>query len=371
MAYVEVLTNNGLTVEQWENEIFAEWIGHLWWNNLMGTSSNAVIQVKDDLTKSAGDAVNFGLRGLMQGGKVTGNSKAAGNEGTVLFDNQRVVVDNVRHVIKIEDVPMTNQRTAFNVLTEAREALVEKAAKSLDDDITTGLSDTDTGRVRGRYLYGAADSNWNATHATALATIDNAADQLTSNMIDIAKRKALIPVNATSKMRPMRIVGGEIQTGMSFEDWFVFVGHTYAIRDLVNNDAAFRNAQLLLPPGSNADSIIRKGQSFKGSWNGTLVYEYDSIELADNTNSVQTAQNLLLGAQAQFIAWAQRSKFGEDDEDIGHDLLFELHEIRNGGTTGVDKAVFTGPTSGASTRADGNAAEDHGVVHVFSAAVGD
>jgi N4-gp56 family major capsid protein len=369
MAYTEILTDHGITAEQWDADIFAEWIGHLWWNNMMGTSSNAVIQVKDDLTKSAGDAVNFGLRGLMQGGVVTGNSKAKGNEGRVDFFNQRVVVDNVRHVIKIEDVPMTNQRTTFDVLTQAKEALVEKAAKSLDDDITEGLSDTSVGRVRGRYLYGAADSNWNATHATALANIDNAADQLTSNMIDIGKRKALIPVNATAKMRPMRIVGGEIQSGISFEDWFVFVGHTYAIRDLVNSDAAFRNAQLLLPPASNRDSIIYKGQSFKGSWNGTLIYEYDSIELADNSNSVQTAHNLLLGAQAQFIAWAQRTKFAEDDEDLGHDMLFELHEIRNGGTgstvSGVDKAVFD------RNSIDGSTNEDHGVVHVFSAAVGD
>lgn len=348
MAYTEILTDHGLTEEQWDNDIFREYIGQLWWRFIMGTGSNAIIQVKDDLMKSAGDAITIGLRGRMQGGKVTGNAKASGNEGKVDFFSQRVVIDNVRHVIKIEDVPMTQQRVGFDVLLEAKDAVVEKASESTDDDITTEFSTT-TNRVRGRYLYGAADSNWDATHATALANIDNAADQLTSDMIDIAKRKGIITVNATKRIRPMKLM-----VGKSFEEWFIFVGHTYAIRDLVNNDAAFRNAQLLLPPNANRNSILYSGASFKGSWNGTLIYEYDRIALVSST--IQTAHNLLLGAQALAIAWGQRSRFGEELSDIGHDIAFESHEIR-----GIEKLEFTDMTT----------PEDHGIVHTFSAAVAD
>ena len=348
MAYVEILTDNGLTVEQWDSDLFEEYLGQLWWKNLMGTSEESVIQVKEDLTKSPGDAITVGLMGEMQGGKVTGNSKGKGNEGRVDFFNQRIVVDNVRYLIKIEDVPMTQKRVGFDVLQKAKRALVTKSRLGLEDDITTALTTIGAERVRGRYLYGAADSNWNASHTTALTAIDGTNDVLTAAMIDIAKRKATIPVNATAKIRPMMV-----KVGKNFEEWFVFVGHTYAIRDLVNSDAAFRNAQLLLPPNANRDSVLFSGSSFKGSWNGVLIYEYENLPLIAST--IQCAHNLLLGAQAAAVVWGQRSKFGEEEEDLGHDRIYETHEIRE-----ESKLIFSRSTT-----------EDNGLVNLLSAAVAD
>jgi hypothetical protein len=292
------------------------------------------------------------MRGLMEGGKVVGNATGVGNEGTVPLYNFRLVVDNVRHLVRIEDIPMTQQRTAFNVLTAAKDALNEKNALDLDEAITVVLSDvTSAGRVQGRYLYGAVDSNYNATHATALANIDATDDTLTLDMINIAKRKARIPVNAEARIRPMRV-----KNGKNFEEWFCFVAHDLAIRDLVKNDAAFNNAHLLIPPQSNAMSPLFSGSAFKGNFNGVLLYEYDRIQLASNTNSIQTAHNFLLGAQAGVVAWAQRPKFGEEFFDLKHKVTYETHEIR-----GIGKVAFAGRTT----------VEDNGVVHVFSAAVAD
>src|SRR3972149_19546 len=316
----------------------------------MGTSEESVIQVKEDLTKSPGDAITVGLMGEMQGGKVTGNSKGKGNEGRVDFFNQRIVVDNVRYLIKIEDVPMTQKRVGFDVLQKAKRALETKSRLGLGDDFTKALTTIGAERVRGGYLYGAADSNWNATHITALTAIDGTNDMLSTAMIDIGKRKATIPVNATAKIRPMMV-----KVGKNFEEWFVFCGHTYAIRDLVNSDAAFRNAQLLLPPNSNRDSVLFTGSSFKGSWNGVLIYEYENLPLYLNTNSVQCAHNLLLGAQAAAVVWGQRSKFGEDEEDLGHDRIYETHEIRE-----ESKLIFSRSTT-----------EDNGLVNLLSAGGGD
>jgi N4-gp56 family major capsid protein len=351
MAYVEILTTHGLSEEQWNNDIFEEYIGMMWWKNLMGTSEDSIIYLDEDLTKEPGDAITVGIMGQMQGGKVVGNAKAKGNEGRVDFYYQRLTIDNVRHVIKVEDIPMSQKRVGFRLLEKAKRALQTKSQLDLDEEITTQLSnnsDTAHGRVRGRYLYGALDSNWNATHSVALTAVDNAADQLTTNMIDICKRKALIPVNATAKIRPMRV-----KNGKNYEEWFTFCGHTYSIRDMVNNDAAWRNAQLNIPPGSNSDSPLFTGSSFKGSWNGTLIYEYERINLVSST--IQVAHNLFLGAQAAAVVWGQRSKFGEEESDIGHDMTFEAHEIR-----GVERLYFDRAT-----------VEDSGVVHCFSAAVAD
>jgi len=354
MAYTEILTSYGVTVSQWENRIAAEYIGQLWMKNLMGPTQDSVIQVKQDLTKQPGDAINVGIRSQLKGGYVSGNTFGLGNEGRVEFYNQRIVIDNVRHLVRFDDVSMSQKRVGWDLLNQGREALVEKARIRLDDDITTALSDTSTGRVRGRYLYGAVDSNWNATHATALTNVDNTADQLTSNMIRIAKRKALIPVNATAKIRPM-----SVNTGMNFEQWYVCSCHPYGVRDLVDNDAAYRNAQLLLPPNGNRESSLFTGNAYRGAYDGVLIYEYDRIQLVSST--IQVAHNLFLGAQSGTVVWGQMPKFNEQEQDLGHTISYETHEIRK-----ASKLVF-GRNAIDSTISD----EDNGVVHVFSAAVAD
>ncbi len=348
MAYTEILTAHSLTNEQWDETLYEEYTKMLWWYHLMGTSIDMPIQVKNDLQKKPGDAITIQMMGQMAGGLVTGNNVGLGNEGSVPFFGQRIVIDNVRHLVRVDDVPMTTQRVNFDVLQSVKRALALRTKERLDEELTSAMSIVTTGRVRGRYLYGAVDSNWNATHATALANVDNSADQLTTAMIDVAKRKAkLIPV-ATAKIRPMRV-----KNGKNMEEWFTFTGHTLAIRDMILNDASWKNAQLNIPPQSNAESPIYTGSSFKGSWNGTLVYEYEEIQLIAST--IQVAHNLFLGAQAAAVVWGQMSKFGEEEQDLGHRVTYENHEIR-----GVEKIVYDRATQ-----------EDNGIVHVFSAAVAD
>lgn len=213
MSYIEIVTSGNSAVtseEQWNNIIHKEYLGQMFWKPLMGKSESDVIQVSETLSKQAGDAETFRLRGQLEGGKVTGNSKGIGNEGTVNFYQQRVTVDNVRFLEKFEDVPMSQKRVGFDVIMAGKDALTEKQSYGMDDDVTSALTTIGAERVRGRYLYGAADSNWNATHATALTAVDNTADKLTSSIISIAKRKALVPVNATMRIRPTKIKVSEI-----------------------------------------------------------------------------------------------------------------------------------------------------------------
>lgn len=366
MAYTEIATSGNSAVvsqEQWSDECHREYVGKLMMKWLIGAGEDAIIRVKEDLTKKAGDAITERYASAQSGGTVRGNARGAGNEGTMAFYAQRFIVDNVRSLHLITDVPMTEKRVSFSVKDEMKHALTSKHAETFDDDIVAMLCDTGAGRVRGRYLYGAADSNWNATHATALTAIDATNDMLTSAVIDIAQRKAVIKGTGVSqKIKPTRV-----KNGMNYEAWFVFLGHTYAIRDLVNNDAIFRNNQLLLPPRANSDSIYFSGSHFKGSWNGVLIYEYDRLPLVSST--VQCAHNVLLGAKAGVLAWGQRTKFTDDTvpsaaNDYGHDYGAELHDIRTKLVTGSSnnlKSVYN----------DGTNSHDYGLVNVFTAAVAD
>lgn len=364
MAYTEILTNGNSAVvaqEKWSDECHREYVGNLKMKWLMGGEPSSVIFVSEDLTKKAGDAVTIRFAMAQSGGTVRGNAKGEGNEGNMSFAAQRFVVDNVRTLHKMEDVPMTEKRVSFSVKNEMKWALTQKHARTFDNDMVAMLCDATapTTRVRGRYLYGAVDSNWNATHASALTNIDNTADQLTGAMLGIAKRKAVINgTGVTQKIQPTIV-----KNGMKSEEWFVFLGHTYCVRDLVNNDAAFRNAQLMLPPGSRDNSMFFTGTHFKGSWEGVLIYEYDAMPLVSST--IQVAHNLLLGARAGVVAWGQRTKFTDDNTlDYGHDYGAELHDIRNKYGLGSSNNLKTILSNGSTT-------EDYGLVNVFAAAVAD
>ena len=352
MSYIEILTDNGLTQEQWDDQLFTEYLAELQWKHFMGKGPTAIIQVKEELTKEDGDAITIGMRGRLTGGRVDGNGTGIGNEGTLDFFNQRITIDNYRRLVRIRNVRMSNKRVGFNVLEQAKLALEDEAAQDLNADITDALCDTASGRVRGRYLYGAADSNWNATHATALANIDSTNDRLTTDAIEIMKRKAVIPVNALVKIRPMKV-----KSGKNVENWFCGHFHTYNFRDLRKYDAAWVNAHLNIPPQSNEMSPLYTGAWFKGAWEGVLMYEYDQMPLdaTAGASSIQVSHGLVLGAQAAAVVWGQRSKFGEEDIDVKHTKVYELHEIR-----GIQKLVFNRSTP-----------EDNGVVHGFFAAVAD
>ena len=354
MSYIEILSSHDLTEELWDRKINSEYLSSLQLKHFMGETTMAPIQVKMDLAKDAGDAINIGIRSQLIGGRVDGRNKAKGNEGRVEFYSQRITIDNVRHVEKFEDVPMSQKRVGWDLLNQGREALVEKAQIALEEDLINTICDATTRRVRGRYLYGAADSNWNATHATALQNVDNTNDKLTTNILRIAKRKAQIPVNAYAKIRPMRIV-----TGQNMEEYFVSLHHPYAIRDLVDGDAAYRNAMLLLPPNSNERSPLFTGSFFKGVYDGVLVYEYDRMPLVSST--IQVTHSIMMGAQAAAVCWGQMAKFEEDEEDMGHDKIYGLHEIRGMAKIGWSRNAADSSISD----------EDNGIVNIFVAAVAD
>lgn len=355
MAYTEVLTGHDITAEQFDDMCHEEYISELKLKWLMSSGNDSVLVVKEDLTKKAGDAITINFATAQTGGTVRGNAKGIGNEGSISFYGQRFVIDNTRTLHKVWDVPMTEKRVPFSVLEEARNALNQKHAETFDDDIMVGLTDTSVGRVRGRYLYGAADSNWSATHASGLTNVDNASDKLTGAMIGTAKRKAVINgTGVTEKIRPTKVVNGLKQ-----ERWYTLFAHTLCIRDLVNSDAAFRNAQLLLPPGNRGDSVFFTGSDFKGSWEGVLIYEYDRMPLISST--IQVSHCLLMGAQAGAIVWGQRAKFGEEFEDLKHNVIYEYHDIRNQNTLAA---------GGYNIKMIRNSV-DHGLINVFAAAVAD
>lgn len=361
----EILTNSNtaqVAQEKWNDQCFQEYISEYKFKFLFGTDDNAIIKVMEDMKKGIGDAFTQRYVTSQRGGVVRGNATGAGNEGDMDFLAQRFVVNKVRSLHKIKDVTMTERRVSFSVKNEMKNALTEKHTETLEDDTIAMMCDATGGRVRGRYLYGAADSNWNATHATALQAIDATNDMLTIKMISAAKRSKaeLIGTGVTSKIKPHKLMNGK-----KAERWYVGYFHPYSIRDLIENDAAFRNQFLMVPPGSN-ESVFFTGSDYKGNVDGVLIYSYDKMPLISST--IQVSHNLIMGARAGILAWGQRSKFTDDTvpsaaNDYGHDYGAELCDIRNERVIGTSNNMKCINPEGT--------AHDYGLVNLFCSAVAD
>ena len=357
MSFEAILTGHSASITQWESQVMREYLRQPHWMKFAGTSDNAVIQLKTRLTAEKGDTINITLRSQLIGGIVTGNTKVEGQEGRIEFYNQEIVVDNDNVAVRMDNVPMVEQRPAFSALKSLRSAITDARGLRTDDRITSALSATSSGRVRGRYLYGAIDGNWDDTHDTALQNVDDADDQLTTRMVGIGRRKAEGPiVNATAKVRPMMI---NLGAKNGIQTWYTFHMHTLCARDLTLNDAAWRQPMLLIPSMMNSQNPIFTGSTFLGGFDGVLYYKWEGILLVSST--IQVAHNLLCGAQAGAFVWAQFGKFKDWSWNYGEDVGLKHHEINN-----VAKLVF-GRNAIDSSISD----EDHGVVHIFAAAVND
>lgn len=356
MGIQEILTTEGVVPEVWEAEASAEYLRQSFWMRFGGKGDNAVITMNEDLTKASGDAINTSIRSQLQGGVITGSTPTTGNEGHMFLYNFRLAVDDDKVAGKWKNFPMTQQRTAVKILNSLRSGIVDARRLRTDDRITSALTDTSSGRVQGRYRYGSAESNYDATAATAKTNIDNTDDQLKLSDVSALKRKAkVIGGNAQAKIRPYKVVVGE-SDGVA--EYFLYVNHDYAIRDLTQNDAAWKNPLLLLPPMMNAKSPIFTGASFKGGWDGVLIYEWEGIPLENST--IQISHGLFLGAQACVVAWAQHGKFTEEYTNYKKDIGLEHHEIN-----AIGKVVYDRNSQ------DGSTNEDQGVIHHYTPAVAD
>lgn len=336
-------TTHGVTAEQWSNEVFAEYLGQNPFFSFMGTGSGNLIQVKEELTKAPGDAITVQLRAKLSGTGVSGNTVLKGAEEDLVFYEQRILVDTLRHAVVLRG-EMSEKRTAFDLRNQAREALVDWASSKLKKDIIAALTITSTGRDRSRYLYGVTDANWNTTHATAMLNVDATNDKLTTAAISRAKRKALL--DGSRKMRPFLL-----KDGNKVEEVFVLFAHPYAIRDLLQ-DADFKALNTYIPT-TFGDSVLVHGQRYKGMWDGVMIFEAEMpVSTGAGAAGIDVAHNVLCGAQACAVAYGKHTNYKEDIDDYGHQNGFAIDEIR-----GVSKLVFNGI--------------DHGVVHLFTAAVAD
>ena len=108
----------GLVVQQWEDKFFSQYLHDGGFKPLMGTGENAVIQVKEDLSKKAGDSITIALVNRLNNAAVTGSSTLEGSEEDLVSRSMRIHVDKRRNAVRVSE--MNEQKSAISLRQAAR-----------------------------------------------------------------------------------------------------------------------------------------------------------------------------------------------------------------------------------------------------------
>lgn len=360
----ETYVPSGLTVQQWDDKYFREYLNQNWFKQFMGTGSSKMIQLQEDLTKKPGDSVTFTLVNKLSGTAKDANEALEGNEEAVDLRSFQVRVRAYDHAVKFKKFEA--QKTAIDLRQAHRDVLMDWNMELDRDNIISAL-----GSINGvayasatenqkdawlvdnadRVLFGAAKSNNSANdHSASLLNVDASADKLTPDAISLMKRMAK---TASPKVRPIRA-----KSSIGASDGYVLFAPTQMVRDLAAHAtfvAANREAR-----NRGMDNPLFTGADYV--WENVYIYEIEDIPSlgAVGAASAVVRPCYLCGAQAIGMAWAKRPETVEEMFDykravgLGITQWYKIEKMRFG----------SGVTDTADTK-------DHGVVTGYFAAAAD
>ena len=244
------------------------------------------------------------------------------------------------------------KKSPIDIREAARLALKDLQMRYLRNDIITALGSeggvayaTASAAQRNawnvanvdRVLFGTLKSNYNATQATALATVSNTM-KLSKAVVSLMKRIAQTAANANSDgIRPVMQEGDN-------ESYVMFVG-TNAFRDLkIDIGVEWQQAQ---ERGKNNPLFVGTTSIY---WDGVIIREIPEIPAtgAVGLTAAVVAPIYLCGAQALAAVWGMRTKMTiakEDDYGLKNGVGFmEMRKIDKitYGATGADWGLVTG-----------------------------
>jgi N4-gp56 family major capsid protein len=346
MALTTVTAN--LVEEKWDNDYFESYVRANRFNRYMGTDSNSIIQVKQDLTKSAGDRIHLSLIAELSGAGVTGDTLLEGSEEALSNYEFPIVVSTLRNGVAV--TMNQEQFTGIDLRNAAKAQLKNWSMKDLRTDIITALGsiagtayasaseaakDTWVAANSDRVLFGDGSVGGFTDHSADLALITTS---MTLNMALVSKLKARAEV-ATPIIRPVTV-------GEDSENYVLFCG-SGAFRDLkLEMSTVLQNAQ----ERGDGNPLFNDGDLM---YDGVIIRKIQEIPATGNvgTGSARVEPVYLCGAQALGVAWAKRTKTATETRDYGFVHGVAVHEMR-----GVEKCVFI-------------SSQQHGVVTGYVAAL--
>jgi N4-gp56 family major capsid protein len=350
----------GLTVEQWDDQFFVEYLSENRFSGEMGSDENNIIQVKENLTKKPGDRINYALVNKLTQDAVTGRANMEGNEEDMASRSYEQTIDKRRNAVRFAEVD--EQFSAISLRQAAKHTLKDWSMKDTETLIIQALASINgtnyasaSEASKDEWLIDNADRIRLGTgaavgtdHSTALATVtgDTASHLLTPAHISAMKYLAL--VTASPKVRPIRVAANG-------KRYFILYAHPAAFEDLKTN-TTITQAQREVTLEMENNRLFNGGDLL---WDGVIVKSVDEMNAEINSGFLNVgggtlndiAPCFLCGAQAVAAAYARRWKTVTEEFDYG-----DKHGVEISSIYGIGKMKFG---SGTSDTAD---LKDHGVV---------
>lgn len=332
----QTLSISALRAKLWYKQLFADVQTMLFMSRFMGEGANNPVQIVRDLTKQAGEYIEFGLSTKLSGDGVTGDDELEGNEEEILTYQDELHIDQLRHAVRLRG-RMDEKKVAYDMRKDAREKLRIWWAERIDREILWKLSgyttktfaNTPTAPSSGRAIWaGNAGADNSLTAAMVMDT----------KCLDAAKELAL---TVSPKVRPIKMEGSQ-ETG---ESKYIVIMHPYQFSALrkdpvwnqVQREANVRGSSNPLMSGAVAE------------YNGLIIYQHELAYYFTNSNSVTCARALLLGQQAGIFGEGENERWVEEEKDYKNKW-----GISAGRIFGVIKPVFN--------------SEDYGMITIATAA---
>ncbi len=324
MADTSYGVNHPLAVKQWARRLYHEALKETYFGRFMGKSSDSLCQIRNEVSKDAGDRITVGLRMQLSGDGVEGDDTLEGNEESLTTYSDNIFINQLRHAVR-SGGKMSEQRVPFDVREEALMGLKDWWSDRMDTAFfnhlcgNTGQTDTKytghnatlaptsaTGNTRILYADGTEDSeaSLSTTHTFQLSYIDRA----------VTTAKTANPV-----IRPIRHNGGQYYV-MFLHPWQVYDLRT----DVSTSRITWYESQKEAGPRSDTKNNIFSGAL--GIYNNVILHESTRIPAAPAASSVRRA--VLCGAQAASVAFGKgytkdSGSWNEELFDYGNKLGVE------------------------------------------------
>jgi len=341
MAVTTVQDNNKLV--RYTQQINREFVRENMFSPYMGQDLNAIIRIRQEL-KQGGDQMNIPLVTKLRG-RGTGTGTLVGNEEKIDNYGMRLWIDWARHAVVTKK--SETHKDSADIFGEARPLLSDWGKERQRDDVVEafmalpseaappGLGTDEGDTVNGiryedasaaqrntwnadnsdRVLYGAAVSTYNATHATALATIDTTADKASAAIVSLAKSQAEL---ADPAIKPYKTRDGY--------EYFVMFAGSNSFRDLKADPTivqANRDARAREGNGMDKNPLFQDGDLI---WDGVIIRKVPEISkyvtsvwtslLTAGAAASRVEPMFLCGQQAAVLGWGQMAKptFRKEDD---------------------------------------------------------
>jgi len=341
MAETEFGVNHALAVKRWSTSLAVEAEKKSYFRKFIGEGS--IISKLTDLEKKSGDKITHGLRMKLRGAGVTGDNTLEGNEESLTYYDDAVLIDQLRHAVRSKG-KASEQRVPYSTRKEGRDGLSTwwaermdellfvylSGARGVDSTLTLPLSFTS---FAGNALNSPDSAHLQFANGLAKATITTA-DILTLSEIDrlVEKAETVDPM-----IQPIMVDG---------EKKYVMLIHPYQATDLRTNTAVgqWQDIQKAAQSRGSDNPIFKNAL---GEYRGVVLHSHRNVvrfsDYGAGTN-LPAARALFLGAQAAAIAW------GNGQADSGgsgrYTWVEELFDYKNklgvsaGAIFGIKKSVF-------------------------------